>query len=76
MAKSLSCSAEVKRREARFHEEMRDAKENRRLSNVEREKANRLPEGKRKQEHRRNAQAHEDSAHSSDWRDSNLHKPT
>ena len=56
---------------------MRDAKENRRLlSIVEREKANRLSEGKRKQEHRRNAQVREDGAHCSDWRDSNLHKPT
>lgn len=76
MAKSFGCSAEVKRREARFHKEMHDANESRRLSNVEREKASQLPEGKRKQEHCRRAQAHGDSADSSDWRDSSLHKPT
>ena len=53
-----------------------DAKESRRLGNVEREKANALPEGKKKEKHRRRAQNYEDSAHSSGWRNSNLHKPT
>ena len=53
-----------------------DAKESRRLGNVEREKANELPEGKKKEEHRRKAKDYEDSARSTGWRNSNLHKPT
>jgi hypothetical protein len=53
-----------------------DANESRRLGNIQRAIADDLPDGKKKEEHRRKAQAHEDSAHSSDWRNSNLHKPT
>ena len=52
-----------------------DAAESRRLGNVETEKANKLPDGKRKEAHRRQAQAHEDTAHSSEWRNSALNKP-
>lgn len=55
---------------------LNDAKESRRLGNVEREKADDLPEGKKEEEHRRKAKDYEDSAHSSAWRNSNLHKPT
>jgi hypothetical protein len=55
---------------------LNDAKESRRLGSVEREKADELPEGKKKEEHRRRAKADEDSARSSGWRRSNLHKPT
>ena len=55
---------------------LNDAKESRRLGNFEREKADDLPDGKRKEEHRRKAKDYEDSAHSSEWRNSNLHKPT
>ena len=55
---------------------LNDAKESRRLGDVEREKADDLPEGKRKEEHRRKAKDYEDSPHSGEWRNSNLHKPT
>jgi hypothetical protein len=52
-----------------------DAAESRRLGNVELEKASRLPDGKKKDAHRDKAQAYEDSAHSSEWRNSGLQKP-
>jgi hypothetical protein len=55
---------------------LNDAKESRSLGNVEREKANALPEGKKKEEHRRKAKEPEESAHSSRWRNANLHRPT
>jgi hypothetical protein len=54
---------------------MPDADENRRLGAIETRKADKLPPGKMRDEHRRKAVAHESSAHARDWRDSNLHKP-
>jgi hypothetical protein len=52
-----------------------DADEQRRLGDVENRKAEQLPPGARKDAHRKKARDHESSAHSNDWRDSNLHKP-
>jgi hypothetical protein len=54
---------------------MPDADENRRLAGVQNEKADRLPEGAAKQSHLKKARDHEASAHSDDWRHSNLHAP-
>jgi hypothetical protein len=54
---------------------MPDADENRRLAGVQSEKADRLPEGAAKESHLKKARDHEASAHSDDWRHSNLHKP-
>jgi hypothetical protein len=54
---------------------MPDADENRRLAGVQAEKADRLPEGAAKQSHLKKARDHEASAHSDDWRQSNLHGP-
>jgi hypothetical protein len=54
---------------------MPDAEENRRLSDVETGKAARLPAGAAKESHLKKARDHESSAHSRDWRDSNLHAP-
>jgi len=39
------------------------------------EKADKLPDGPAKQSHLKRARDHESSAHSNDWRDSNLHAP-
>jgi hypothetical protein len=54
---------------------MPDADENRRLAGVQNEKASKLPEGPAKQSHLKKARDYESSAHSTDWRDSNLHAP-
>jgi hypothetical protein len=54
---------------------MPDADENRRLGDVETDKAARLPAGAAKESHLKKARDHESSAHSKDWRDSNLHAP-
>jgi hypothetical protein len=54
---------------------MPDADENRRLGNIETEKAARLPAGAPKESHLRKARDHASSAHSKDWRDSNLYAP-
>ena len=54
---------------------MPDADEHRRLGDIESRKAEQLPPGTRKDAHRQKARDHESSAHSNDWRDSNLHKP-
>jgi hypothetical protein len=54
---------------------MPDADENRRLAGVQNDKADRLPEGAAKQSHLKKARDHEASAHSDDWRQSNLHAP-
>jgi hypothetical protein len=42
---------------------------------IENRIAEQLPPGARKDAHRQKARDHESSAHSNDWRDSNLHKP-
>jgi hypothetical protein len=55
---------------------MPNADENRRLGEIEKEKADRLPPGVRQEAHRKKARDYESSARSNDWRDSNLHKPT
>ena len=52
---------------------MPDAKESRRLADVETGKADKLPAGSKKEAHLKRALEHESSAHSSDWRDSHLH---
>jgi hypothetical protein len=54
---------------------MPDAHEDRRLGDLEADKAARLPAGATKESHLKKARDHESSAHSSDWRDSNLHAP-
>jgi hypothetical protein len=54
---------------------MPDAHEDRRLGDLEADKAARLPAGAAKESHLKEARDHESSAHSSDWRDSNLHAP-
>jgi hypothetical protein len=54
---------------------MPDADENRRLGDIESGRANKLPPGAKQDEHRKKARDHESSAHSQDWRDSNLHRP-
>jgi hypothetical protein len=54
---------------------MPDADEDRRLGNIEADKADRLPPGTAKESHLKKARDRETSAHSKDWRDSNLHAP-
>ena len=54
---------------------MPDADENRRLGEIENDKADRLPPGTARESRREKARDHEASAHSKDWRDSNLHAP-
>jgi hypothetical protein len=52
-----------------------DADENRRLAGIQQDKADRLPDGPRKESHLRKAREHEAEAHSKDWRNSGLHAP-
>jgi hypothetical protein len=54
---------------------MPDAEENRRLGQIENDKADRLPAGTARESHLKKAREHESSAHSNDWRDSNLRAP-
>jgi hypothetical protein len=54
---------------------MPDADENRRLAELQNEKADKLPQGAAKASHLKKARDHEASAHSDGWRRSNLHKP-
>jgi hypothetical protein len=54
---------------------MPDADENRRRGDVETGKAAKLPAGTARDSHLKKARDHESSAHSRDWRDSNLHAP-
>ena len=54
---------------------MPDADEHRRLGKVETEKALKLPAGPAKEDRLKKARDHESSAHSKDWRDSNLRAP-
>jgi hypothetical protein len=52
-----------------------DADENRRLLDIETEKASRLPTGSKKDAHLKKARDHDSAAHSADWRNSNLYRP-
>ena len=54
---------------------MPDADENRRLGQIESEKAEKLPAGPARESRLKKARDHEASAHAKDWRDSNLHAP-
>jgi hypothetical protein len=54
---------------------MPDADESRRLGNLEADKAARLPAGVAQENHLKKARDHQSSAHSKDWRDSNLRAP-
>jgi hypothetical protein len=54
---------------------MPDADENRRRAGIEHEKADRLPDGPRKESHLKKAREHEAEAHSKDWRNSGLRAP-
>jgi hypothetical protein len=54
---------------------MPDADENRRLAEIQNDKADRLPPGKEQSARRKKASELESSAHSNDWRDANLHPP-
>jgi hypothetical protein len=54
---------------------MPDARENRRLAEIQKKKAGKLQAGAAKDSHLKKAQDHESSAHSSDWRNSTLEAP-
>lgn len=54
---------------------MPDADENRRLGDLENDKADRLPAGTARESHLKKARDHEANAHSNGWRNSNLHAP-
>ena len=54
---------------------MPDADENRRLGELEVDKADKLQPGTARKHHWKEARDHEASAHSRDWRNSNLHAP-
>jgi hypothetical protein len=54
---------------------MPDADENRRLAEIQKSKAERLPAGAAKDSHLRKAREHESSARSSGWRNSTLNAP-
>jgi hypothetical protein len=54
---------------------MPDARENRRLAEIENGKAEKLPSGAEKSMHLKKADELEASARASDWRQSDLHPP-
>jgi hypothetical protein len=54
---------------------MPDARENRRLAEIQKRKAEKLQTGAAKDSHLKKARDHESSAHSSDWRNSTLEAP-
>ncbi len=54
---------------------MPDARENRRLVEIQNDRAHRLPPGKEQSTRRQKASELESSAHSKDWRDANLYPP-
>jgi hypothetical protein len=54
---------------------MPDARENRRLAEIQKKKAERLLAGTAQDSHLKNARDHESSAHASDWRNSTLQAP-
>jgi hypothetical protein len=54
---------------------MPDAEENRRLGKIDNDKAEKLLAGAARQSLLKKARDYESSAHSNDWRDSNLRAP-
>jgi hypothetical protein len=54
---------------------MPDADENRRLGQIENDKAGKLPAGAARESHLKKARDHEFNVHSNDWRDSSLRAP-
>ncbi len=54
---------------------MPDADENRRLGELETDRADKLPPGAARKRHLKKARDYEASAHSTDWRHSSLHAP-
>jgi hypothetical protein len=54
---------------------MPNANEHRRLGDMDKADAERLPPGKDRDKLRRKARDHESEAHSEDWRHANLHHP-
>jgi hypothetical protein len=54
---------------------MPSADENRRLAEVQIDKATKLPAGAAKESHLKKARDHESSAHSDEWRRSHLQPP-
>jgi hypothetical protein len=52
-----------------------DADESRRLAGVQQDKADKLPDGPKKDSHLKRARDYEADAHSRDWRDSGLRSP-
>jgi hypothetical protein len=54
---------------------MPSADENRRLAEVQTEKAAKLPTGSTKESHLKKARDYESSAHSDDWRNAHLQAP-
>jgi hypothetical protein len=54
---------------------MPEADENRRLGQIDTDKADKLPPGKDQDALRKKARDHESAAHSADWRNSSLHRP-
>lgn len=54
---------------------MPDADEKRRLGHIESDKTDRLPVRAARESRLKKARDHEASAHSNDWRNSNLHAP-
>jgi hypothetical protein len=54
---------------------MPDAHENRRLAEIQKDKADKLPAGKEQSARRKKASELESSAHSNNWRDAHLYPP-
>jgi hypothetical protein len=54
---------------------MPDAEEDRRLGDIETDRADALPPGEARESHLKKARDHKSSAHAKDWRDSYLHAP-
>ena len=54
---------------------MPDAREHRRLAEIENTKAEQLPAGEKKARHLQKAEELKAHAHSSDWRHADLHPP-
>ena len=54
---------------------MPDAHENRRLADIQTDKADKLPEGPERNSHLKKAHDLKSSAHSNEWRNSNLYPP-
>ena len=52
-----------------------DADENRRLASIQQDRADKLPQGPKKDSYLKRARDYEADAHSRDWRDSSLYAP-